>query len=140
MLPMKKLLILLTLISKLSFGQTLILDSCGTDSYPLLTANEVVYFNQLFEKQRLDTQFDFDGKKIGFAYGNFGKEIISKKDYFEKWGKTYLKDKKLITNQLIILSEKEKIASGGLDAIIVSWSKIKLSEKDKQNLINKLAK
>ena len=95
-------------------------------------------FNRSLEKQRNRSNFDFQDKKVGFAYGNFGKGLISKKEYFNWWGKDYFENDSHVFNQLIILTEEEKEESGGYDAIIISWSKTGVYGRQKERLIKKL--
>ncbi len=125
-------------MTKICLGQEIVIDSCGLDSSTTLNKYEVKYFNQYLEKQRSRSTFDFQDKKVGFAHGNFGKGLISKKEYFNMWGKDYFENGSHVVNQLIILTEEEKQQSGGYDAIIVSWSKILVSGKRKERLIKKL--
>jgi hypothetical protein len=134
-----KLLITLLLISgKWSAGQSIIIDSCGLDTNSKLNKYEVEYFNTSLEKQR--GNFSFDDKKIAFAYDNFGKIVINKKEYFERWGRKYFNNHSSVSDQLIILTSDEKEIADSYDAIIISWSKIKIGEKEKQRIIKKLSK
>src|SRR5690554_5248521 len=135
---MKLTVIILTLFTQICLGQEIEIDSCGVDRSSKLNKYEVQYFNQTLEKQRKRSHFDFQEKRIGFAYGNFGKRLITKKEYFDRWGKNYYKDNSQVVDQLIILTEKEKEESEGYDAIIVSWSKFLVSGKQKERLIKKL--
>ncbi|MFM9945681.1 MAG: hypothetical protein ACKVQB_10665, partial [Bacteroidia bacterium] len=77
-------------------------------------------------------------KKIGFAYGNFGKRIISKKAYFDRWGRAYFKQHSNVTDFLLVLTADEKIKSGDFDAIIISWSKTVINDKHLQKIIEGL--
>jgi hypothetical protein len=135
---MRPFIIIFTLLTNVCFGQEIVIDSCGIDSLTTLNRYEIQYFNQSLEKQRMRSNFDFEDKKVGFAYGNFGKGLISRKEYFTRWGKDYFKNDSHVVNQLIILTEMEKEQSGGFDAIIVSWSKILVSGKNKDRLIKKI--
>ena len=135
---MRPLIIILIFLTNICFGQDVVIDSCGLDSSTTLNKYESQYFNQSLEKQRNRSNFDFQNKKVGFAYGNFGKGVISKKEYFDKWGKDYFENESHVVNQLIILTEEEKQQSGGFDAIIISWSKIGVAGKHKERLIEKL--
>lgn len=58
--------------------------------------------------------------------------IIDKKQYFSNWGG------KDVENSLLVLTEKEKMESGGFDAVVVSWSKIKISNRSRRRLLAKL--
>ena len=136
---MRLLIIILIFFTNVCFGQEVVIDSCGLDSSTTLNKYESQYFNQSLKKQRSRSNFDFQDKKVGFAFGNFGKGVISKKEYFNMWGKDYFEnDSHVVFNQLIILTEEEKQQSGGFDAIIISWSKIGVAGNDKKRLIEKL--
>ncbi len=135
---MRILIILLTLLTNICFGQAILIDSCGLDNSISLNKYEAQYFNQSLEQQRRPFNFDFQDKKVGFALGNFGKGLISKKEYFDRWGRAYFENDAVVVNQLIILTEEEQQQSGGYDAIIVSWSKILVSGKHKARLIKSL--
>ena len=119
-------------------GQILVIDSCGVNSNPSLNKFEAQYFNQTCQKQRNGSCFDFSNKTIGFAFGNFGNELVTKAEYFERWGKDYYKRNSDVVNQLIVLTDEEKKHSGGYDAIVVSWSKFVISQRSKEKLIKKL--
>jgi hypothetical protein len=137
---MKPLIIILIFLNNFCFGQEVVIDSCGLDSSITLNKYESQYFNQSLEKQRIRSNFDFQKKKVGFAHGNFGNGVISKKEYFDRWGKVYFENNSHVLNQLIILTEDEKQQSGGFDAIIISWSKIGVAGKHKKRLIENLNK
>jgi ABC-type transport system involved in Fe-S cluster assembly fused permease/ATPase subunit len=134
---LKLLILLFTLTTNLCLGQAVVIDSCGLDSSATLNKYEVQYFNEALEEVRSLANFDFQKKQVGFAYGNLGKELISKKAYFDMWGKAYFQRDVQVTNELIILTQKEKQASGGYDAIIVSWSKAGIFGKYREQLIEK---
>ena len=119
-----------------SVGQTIIIDSCGLDNEIKLNKYESSYFHKTLNEVPKD--FSFFNKIVGFAYGNSGKIIISKRDYFDRWGKSYFEKGNKVINTLIILNENEKAKSGGYDAIIVSWSKINIDDKRRQKIIKKL--
>lgn len=135
---MNRLILIFVFATQICLGQEIKIDSCGIDNSIGLNQYEVQYFNQVLENQRKRSDFDFSGKLIGFTYGNFGKGLHSKREYFDKWGKEYFRKNSNVSNQLFVLTEEEKYNSGGYDAIIVSWSKIMLSSKDKNKIIRKL--
>ncbi len=118
------------------FGQSIVIDSCGLNTDRKLNKYEADYFNISLEKQR--DNFDFIDKNIAFTYGNFGRTNISKKEYFDRWGRTYYKQDSHVVDILLVLTAEEKIKSGGYDAIIVSWSKIGIGKKHKKIIIDRL--
>jgi len=123
----------LLLINLCSNGQNV--DSLGMNTRPELNNSEVVYFNTQVNKP---DSFDFKNKRLGFFYYNNGSHYISKKEYFERWGKEYFRNNDNVSNQLLFLTSSEKVQSGGYDVIIVAWSKMDINEKDKPRLIRRL--
>jgi len=133
---MKKLLIIFSLLlPAIFFGQQTYIDSCGMNAEHQLNAHEAAYFNEI-----LPGNFNFTDKKVAFKYGDFGKQNISKQTYFDRWGKEYYKSGKAITNQLLVLTPEEKSASGGFDAVIVTWSKPKLQVQHRKRMVRNLKK
>ena len=116
-------------------GQTINIDSCGLDVRSVLTKWEIEYFKTSI---RTLQPIDLENKMFAFAYGNFGKTVINKKDYFEKWGRDYYMRNSGVRNILLKLTEEEKILSGGYDYIIVSWSKTLAAGKSRKKLIERV--
>ncbi len=118
-------------------GQAINMDSCGLDNKSALSKWEIEYF-----KESIDTlkSIELANKKFAFAYGNFGNTVISKKDYFEKWGREYYSKNNGVANILIELTEEEKILSGGYEYIIISWSKTLPAGKSRKKLIERVKK
>ena len=129
--------IILTLIftTQVGIAQHFEIDSCGLTTVAELNKHEADYFNKSLEKQRKN--FDFKNKKVAFAYGNFGKSMISKKEYFDEWGRDYFKNDIHVANILYTLNSEEKELSGGYDAIIISWAKV-IRPKDREKIVKKL--
>lgn len=128
------------LILFVSFGPVILaqnLDSLGINDDYLLNAEEAKYLNKSVGTQR--GSFNFENKNVIFAEGNNAR-VISKRDYFNRLVKPFLKDGNDMVNYLVILSEEEKKASGGFDAIIVAWSKIGLTEKRKRKILKRMNK
>lgn len=118
---------------QLSFSQNL--DSLGLNNDPILNQSEASFLNTSFSSQT--NEFDFINKKIAFALGSSNYKIRTKASYFKEVIAYYRHDE-YIEDILIVLDEKEKILSGGYDAIIVSWSKIGVGKKARQKLVKKL--
>lgn len=116
-------------------GQTLNIDSCGLDNSSILTKWEIEYFKKSI---RALQAIELENKMFAFAYGNFGRTVINKKDYFEKWGRDYYTRNSGVSNILLKLTEEEKILSGGYDYIIVSWSKTLPAGKSRKKLVEKV--
>ena len=129
----------LTLLTFTSFGQTSIdfdkidkeifknIDSLGNDNNPKLTIYESDYFNQVFSIKRND--FNFTNKTIAFVTGSDGKSQSDKKKYFDLERERISKEYSLNGGKLIIFNAKEKVQSGGYDAVILYWSKALPSKK-----------
>jgi hypothetical protein len=100
-----------------------------------LTDDEANHLNLTLNDKRGD--FDFIGKKVGFAIGSSNYRLRTKEEYFTE-SKKYQESGANIINYLIILNDEEKIQSGGIDVIIISWSKIRVTEKAKSRLIIKI--
>ena len=128
----------LFLLSPFSGISQLIPDSLGMDDNPYLNDMEARYFNIQVLPYR--GEFDFRGKKIGLFIEKNGKHMVSKKEYFDNWAREHLSAKDFGQNQLFILSAEEKEISKAFDAIIVSRSEKKITDKRKQQLIRKLRK
>ncbi|MBS3913614.1 MAG: hypothetical protein KG003_03895 [Bacteroidetes bacterium] len=116
-------------------GQIINIDSCGLDTKSILNKWEIGYF-----KRSIGTlqSMDLENKHFAFAYGDKGSAIITKKDYFERWGRKYFINKDSVANILIVLTPEEKVSSGGYDYVIISWSKIQISEKSRKKLIERV--
>ena len=94
----------------------------GNDNNNALTEEDVIFFNKIYHKRK----FDFKGKKIAFINPHLVNEkqaIRTKKEYIEKIKKHLETDFLYPTDDLEILNEREKIESGGYDAMIVYQSK-----------------
>lgn len=98
------------------------LDSMGIDIEPLLNKYEAEYFNAKFEESK--GKFDFTDKKTAFFHSPEGTKISTKQAYFEIEKDRLVRNNSSNLSYLIILDEKERIESGGYDAVIVFWSKM----------------
>jgi hypothetical protein len=97
----------------------------GVENCSSLNKYESAYFNILFKNSKND--FDFNDKKIGFITGSNASTISDKSAYFEKEKKRYYKGLSIISGSLYVFNNEEKELSGGFDAVIVYWSKVKTS-------------
>jgi hypothetical protein len=115
------------------------LAECGLDDNAQLTDNEAVFLNSYFNKEDIFDasgtkkleNFSFVGKKIIFVTNPSGNGIIGKKKYFYDircWDKN--NDK--IATYVTLLTEKEKIASGGYDAFVTDFVKVLLKSSRKK--------
>lgn len=102
------------------------LTDCGVNDNPELNGNEAKFLNTYFAG-RPDT-FDFRYKKLLFVYGSSGTLKGSKSWYFEQI-RQKTKDQPgskpfvISGSGIVVLSESERIASGGYDAIITYYVK-----------------
>ncbi|MEM6345536.1 MAG: hypothetical protein AAF927_16710 [Bacteroidota bacterium] len=127
---------LFLLLSSLSQAQEFDIQACGLDSSYALNADEAAYFNEILSKERGD--FDFFGKKIAFATGNSGHIPSNKYQYFAQDGRLRYQNGQNVVNQLIILTAAEKAELAGIDAIVVSWSKVNIQGRQRQKLVARL--
>jgi hypothetical protein len=116
-------------------GQSINIDSCGLDNKSILTKWEMEYFKESIKTLK---SIELENKLFAFAYGNSGNTVISKRDYFEKWGRDYYKGNADVPNILISLTEEEKSLSGGYDFIIVSYSKTVIAGESRIKLIERV--
>jgi hypothetical protein len=103
----------------------------------ILSAHEAELLDSLLEKSRGD--FEFQGKKIAFITGSSGSQILSKADYFKNYVNPSIASGQYLNVFMIELNEAEKRASGGYDALVLSWVKV-LSNRQKRKVIEQLAK
>lgn len=106
------------------------LEEMGIDTVPLLNEYESIFFNFLFLDKR--GSFDFRDKKIAFLSGSTGSLRITKKRFFDLKKEDYKIKGYLDMNpwyQLFVL-KKEVGEQLGYDAVVISWCKKLLSEKD----------
>ena len=117
------------------------IEKCGLDDHPKLESYEANYFNQVYEDKK--GTFDFSGKVIAFYTGSAGTTKSSKSNYFGGLRNTTKGDKNIHAwqaggTQLLILTNEEKELSGGYDAILVSWSKLRKEGKSRTKLVKRL--
>ncbi len=108
------------------------LDLLGHDNNNILSDYESDFFNVEFLHRR--KAFDFKNKKVGFFIGNFGGSLWSKQEYFKSYKERISTGLSGSMDYLLILTEEEKAASNGYDAIIVSWSKILVTSPSEKML------
>ena len=125
------------------FAQVSEVEKCGLDSSPTLNTFEANCFNEVYQDRK--GEFDFSGKVIAFYKGSAGTTTSSKSDYFyfiKNSGRpdTEVHQWQARGTQLLILTEEEKLCSGGFDAILVSWSKLQKEGRSRKKLVKRLNK
>ena len=110
-----------------SFNEELKKNSFITKEYELNNF-ESKYLNEQFDDK---LGFDFNGKKIAFTRN---KTVVSKKQWYKI---NYSHDKPVV--ELIELSSEEK-NDLNIDAILVTWSKGKISKRQRRRIIKQLKK
>jgi len=146
--PMRTLItVTITFLSISSIAQTSIdkkdidkeafryIDSLGIDSNSKLNNFESNYLNTVFSKRNIG--FDFSNKNIAFVTGSSGKTITNKQAYFRLEKQRVDRNYSLNGGQVILFSDSEKMKSGGYDAAIVYWSKVRPSKKGLIKRLNK---
>ncbi len=118
-----------------SQAQNVIIDSCGVNDSAKLNQYEVIYFNSALDSTQLFDGFTFNDKNVLFLNGNYGAMIKSKSEFFEQFGKPWFEKEDFPQLQIIILTDKEKAELKNYDAIVVSWSKIPLSERNRDKFL-----
>lgn len=109
------------------------MDKTGLDNSPFLNRYESAFLNELLPDSL--KCFDFTNKKVGFITACVG---CSKKGCFEMHRKHFADDKyALDSGMLYILDDRQKKESGGFDAVILTWYKFILSEKEILKLLTK---
>ena len=124
-------LILITFLTNIVSGQNI--DSLGIDNNPLLNK----YESEFLENQLESESFDFTNKKVAYYLSLVG--LQTKKDFFGD-SKTRTSNGQSLSLQIIVLNSEEKIETGGIDAIIIAWSKKQVTPKMRENILKELIK
>lgn len=106
-------------------------EDCALDNNPKITKIESQFLNKYFESEgyvdaygtRHIAKFDFSDKKIIFVTNSTGSRIITKKAYFDQIKGRDIRNDKIVTD-IFLLSEQERIKSGGYDAFVTSYIKV----------------
>lgn len=115
-------------------GQEIQIDKCGVNDDATLNKYEAYYFQSAIDSKTTGP-FIFEGKRILFLDGNYGAQASSKQSFFEKHAKPYYQDKVFPHLQVIILDEAEQSQLKGYDAIIISWSKVPVSTRNRKKFV-----
>ena len=128
---------LLLIIGFPLLGQNI--DSLGLDNNPFLNEHESAYLNISLNKVR--GNFSFENKRIAFFTGKSATthELLSKVEYFIHI-KTAIQNKYEIDCQLLVLNQNEKIAAGEVDAFVIIFSKVVVTDDFKLRLIKEFKK
>ncbi|RAK69467.1 hypothetical protein DLM85_00950 [Hymenobacter edaphi] len=108
----------------------------GTDDNPLLTMPEARFLDSLLRDKRQN--FTFAHKRIAFLSGSSGTVIETKSRVFKHHILPWTSEGATPVLQLVPLTEAEKQASGGYDALLMSWAKLQLGPVRKQRMIREL--
>ncbi len=130
--------ILLSLFFALSvLNQAKSQNSLGLDDNPTLTEQEGHFLDSLLQIQRQG--FDFINKRIAFVYGgSTGTAFQPKSNFFNDNVLPWTTKGETPVLLLVTLTETEKQASGGYDAIIVAWAKV-FTQRRKEKMLKRLA-
>ena len=124
----------LLVIPWISLSQNIQIDSCGLDNHSSLSSFEVEYFKIALEKYNIDT-LALSDYRILFLHGNFGAHGSSKQHFFESSGKPWFSENDYPAMELIVLTNEERKRLPEYDAILVTWSKIKCTEKMRKRFL-----
>ena len=100
-----------------------------------LTESETRLLDSLLLNKR--NTFDFKEKVVAFVTGSSANKIITKDEFFETIN-TSANHKIEVSLNMLILSAEEKKKSNGYDVIIISWSKVAISDKQKRKILEQL--
>jgi hypothetical protein len=129
---MKKLLFILLFLSYLTGNAQ---SDLNLSTEFRLTNSESKTLNYIFQKKR--KAFDFNGKIVAFTEGTTGTHIVRKADFFVKYLNPVIEIKSRNVCALILLTNEEKLESGGFDAVIMSPAKI-FANKQRKMLVSVL--
>jgi len=119
-------------------GQKISSKNCGLDDSPYLNEFESAYFDEVYKSRKGD--FDFKGKVAAFYTGSSGNTKSGKSNYFLHVKNDDEEQHLWQANgtQLLILTENEKVLSGGYDVIFIFWSKLLKEGKSRKRLVKRL--
>ena len=115
-------------------SQDVQIDSCGIDNNSRLTSYEITYFEKALRNKFHDS-VDLSDYRILFLHGNFGAHGSSKQHFFGKSGKPWFSENDYPSMELIVLTNEERKLLPEYDAILVTWSKIKCTEKMRKRFL-----
>ncbi len=118
-----------------TYAQDIIIDSCGVDDSPLLNQYEIHYFQNAIGSYQMENLEELTNKRILFLTNNYGAIHRSKTEFFNKDCKPWFANDDYPSLQLIILTAEEKLEIGDYDAIVISWSKIPVSDRNRKKFI-----
>ena len=116
-------------------AQDIIIDSCGIDDSPTLNQYEIQYFQEALSSYQLEKLEDLKSKRVLFLTNNYGANHKSKSEFFNQDCKPWFEDNDYPSLQLIMLTAKEKLEIGDYDTIIISWSKIPVTDRNREEFI-----
>ena len=134
MKPKNKLVVFSLLICSSIAAQNIQIDSCGLDNNSSLSSFEVEYFKIALGQYNIDT-LALSDYRILFLSGNLGTKASSKQHFFESSGKPWFDQDDYPSMELIVLTNEERKLLPEYDAILVTWSKIKCTEKMRKRFL-----
>lgn len=132
---MKIIAILFSVFFSISLvGQSI--DSLGLGDNKYFNLQEFQFLNNaaIYSKN----PFDFANKKVAFISGRAGEQIITKKDYFERYVKPIIARGEKFNPLFVKLTSKEKGFSNGFDVLILAYSPLMFTDKQKLKILNEL--
>ena len=118
-------------------GQQILIDSCGLDDVSELNEYELNYFQKALSiSYPLEyNELELSGKRILFLSGNYGAIPKTKSSFFNLYGKPWFKENNFPHLQIIALNPEEKRTLVDFDVILISWSKIPVSNRNRSRFI-----
>jgi hypothetical protein len=109
----------------------------GLNDRPIVTEPEGQFLDSLLQVKR--DGFEFTTKRVAFLYGgSTGNAFQPKSAFFHQNVLSWTTKGRTPALLLVTLTETEKRASGGYDAMIVAWAKV-FTPRQKEKMLQKLA-
>ncbi len=109
----------------------------GLNDNPILTEQEGQFLDSLLRGQR--GRFEFPTKRVAFLDGgSTGNAFQSKSTFFHQNVLPWTTTGRTPVLLLVKLTETEKKASGGYDALVVAWAKV-FTARQKEKMLRRLA-
>jgi hypothetical protein len=109
----------------------------GVTDNPILTEQEGQFLDSLLQEQR--GRFEFPTKRVAFLYGgSTGNAFQPKSTFFHQHVLPWTTTGRTPVLRLVKLTEAEKKASGGYDALVVAWAKV-FTARQKEKMLKLLA-
>ena len=100
-----------------------------------LSNSEAGFLDSMLLNKRGD--FEFKEKNVVFVTGSSANKIITKAEFFEAFDTKSI-DQVQLPLEMLVLSAEEKRKANGYDVIIISWSKVVITDRQKNKILKQL--